>query len=255
MKRVLTALLLAPPIVYLVLAGHPLLLLVVTAAVAVLTYYEFTSIAAAHGLNSAGPLGYAAGLLLLALPGIHAGAIAGFAILALVKALGTAELARVLPQAAGFTLGVAYVFGPWRCGLALHAINPHWLMYALAITWLGDMAAYVVGSMAGRHKMAPRISPAKSWEGAAASMAMSLLFGVLYLQRVISSVPLLEVIGLTVVASAAGQLGDLCESAIKRGAGVKDSGSLLPGHGGWLDRVDASLFTMPVVYFWVSRGV
>jgi phosphatidate cytidylyltransferase len=79
------------------------------------------------------------------------------------------------------------------------------------------------------------------------------IYGALYFPRLLPSVPLSKALGLTVLANIAGQLGDLCESAIKRGAGVKDSGNLLPGHGGWLDRVDSTLFALPVVYFVVSN--
>jgi phosphatidate cytidylyltransferase len=136
----------------------------------------------------------------------------------------------------------------------LRQIDPHWLLYALALSWIGDMAAFFAGSLFGRHKLAPRISPGKSWEGAIAGLAGSVLFGVLYTGRFLPQIDPLSAIALTAAAAAAGQLGDLCESAIKRGAGVKDSGAILPGHGGWLDRVDSSLFTIPIVYFWASRA-
>jgi phosphatidate cytidylyltransferase len=79
------------------------------------------------------------------------------------------------------------------------------------------------------------------------------IYGALYFPRLLPSVPLLEALALTALANIAGQLGDLCESALKRGAGVKDSGTLLPGHGGWLDRIDSSLFALPVIYFVVSN--
>jgi phosphatidate cytidylyltransferase len=96
--------------------------------------------------------------------------------------------------------------------------------------------------------MAPRVSPAKSWEGAAGSVAGSMLFGGLYAHYLIPQAPLAGALALAAAGNVAGQLGDLCESALKRGAGVKDSGTLLPGHGGWLDRIDSSLFSVPAVY-------
>jgi phosphatidate cytidylyltransferase len=97
------------------------------------------------------------------------------------------------------------------------------------------------------------VSPAKSWEGSIASTMASVIYGAFYFRWLLPAAPLAEALGLTVIANVAGQLGDLCESAIKRGAGVKDSGNLLPGHGGWLDRLDSSLFALPVVYFVVSN--
>jgi phosphatidate cytidylyltransferase len=100
--------------------------------------------------------------------------------------------------------------------------------------------------------MAPAISPKKSWEGAAASVVTSVLIGGAYLLRFIPGTTVGGAIGLTVAANAAGQLGDLAESAIKRGASVKDSSAILPGHGGFLDRVDSTLFTLPVIYLWVK---
>ena len=81
----------------------------------------------------------------------------------------------------------------------------------------------------------------------------AVVFGVAYLTRFVPGVSLAEAAGLSVLANVAGQLGDLAESAMKRGAGVKDSGAMLPGHGGWLDRVDSTLFSLPVVYVWLTR--
>jgi phosphatidate cytidylyltransferase len=128
-------------------------------------------------------------------------------------------------------------------------------MYALLLNWAGDSGAYYVGRAFGKHKMAPRVSPKKSWEGAAASVVASVLVGGAYLFRFIPGMSVAGAIGLTVVANAAGQLGDLAESAIKRGGAVKDSSAILPGHGGFLDRVDSTLFTLPVIYLWVKLVV
>jgi len=92
------------------------------------------------------------------------------------------------------------------------------------------------------------VSPGKSWEGAAASVVTGVIFGLIYLPLAIHGTPLWVAGGVSLIANAAGQVGDLAESALKRGAGVKDSGTILPGHGGMLDRLDSSLFAIPVVY-------
>jgi phosphatidate cytidylyltransferase len=114
------------------------------------------------------------------------------------------------------------------------------------------MAAYFVGRAIGKHRLAPIVSPKKSWEGAVASVVISAGFGALYLPYFIPGTGTLEAILVAAAANIAGQLGDLGESAMKRGAGVKDSGTMLPGHGGWLDRVDSTLFALPMVFLWVS---
>jgi len=124
-----------------------------------------------------------------------------------------------------------------------------WIFAVFAITVASDTAAYFVGKQFGRTPMAPYVSPNKSWEGAIGGGVVAMFAGAL-------SVALLGLPGglgggmlLGVAGSAAGQIGDLAESLIKRQIGVKDSGNLIPGHGGLLDRIDSLLFTVPVVYY------
>ena len=253
MKRVLTAVLLGVPAGWVLFRGHSLLVFAIVGLIAVLTFREFLAIAGNHQLRHAGMVGYVAGVLLLAMPQVDAGMLALTAMLVFTAAVPAPDLAAVLPRAAVLLFGVIYVFAGWRCGLQLHHMTPHWLFFALVVSWIGDTAAFLVGSRFGRHKLAPRVSPAKSWEGFFASLLISVVFGILYLGRFLPQIPLWERIAIASAANLAGQLGDLCESAIKRGAGVKDSGGMLPGHGGWLDRVDSCLFSMPVVYLWLSR--
>jgi phosphatidate cytidylyltransferase len=249
MTRVATALLLIPFFCYIVLWAPQWAFLVTVAAVAVLCFSEYADLAARHGIAKPGVFGYAAGLLLLVLPLKYGGAFfVLIAILAMSLALGARVLAQALPDAAALVLGVAYVFGSLRCGVDLRAIHPYWLFFGLSLNWVGDIAAFYVGRALGRHKLAPEVSPGKSWEGSIGSTIASVIYGFFYFRWLLPTAPLAGALALTVVANAAGQLGDLCESAIKRGAGVKDSGALLPGHGGWLDRVDSSLFALPVVY-------
>jgi phosphatidate cytidylyltransferase len=248
MKRVLTALVLIPIVVYTVLWADYRIFLAVLAAVALLCYREYDAVAAGYGFGAPGPMGYGAGLLLLVWQGESWPVVTAIAMVALVAAMRAEDLAKGLPRAALLVTGVIYVFGCWKAAMPLHRENPHWLMFALLLNWTGDTAAYYVGRLLGRHKMAPRVSPQKSWEGAVASMAFSVAVGWTYLVYFIPSVPVGEAIGLGVVGNVAGQLGDLAESAMKRGASVKDSSAILPGHGGFLDRVDGTLFTLPALY-------
>jgi phosphatidate cytidylyltransferase len=253
MKRVVTALLLIPFFWYIIFWAPQWAFLVTVAAVAVLCFREYADLVALHGIGKPGLFGYVAGLLLLLLPGKDTAFFVLVAILAMALALRSREMSRALPDAAALLLGVAYVFGSLRCGIELHAVNQYWLFFALSLNWVGDIAALYVGKLIGRHKLAPSVSPAKSWEGSIASTVASVIYAAFYFPWLLKTTPLGEALGLTVIANIAGQLGDLCESAMKRGAGVKDSGTLLPGHGGWLDRLDSSLFALPVVYFVVSN--
>jgi phosphatidate cytidylyltransferase len=148
------------------------------------------------------------------------------------------------------------------------------LIFILFSVWAGDIAAYYVGKNFGRRKLAPIVSPNKSWEGAIASVVASVGMAALifHFQNQITGlfsgesglwkptlpvspyfrIPWGHVVALGIITNIAAQFGDLFESAVKRGVGVKDSGTLLPGHGGLLDRVDALLFAFPVVMFYVD---
>jgi phosphatidate cytidylyltransferase len=250
MKRVLTAAALIPIVVYVTLAADYRVFAAVVAAAAILSYREYDSIAAAYGFGTPGLWGYAAGLALLFWRGDSGPIILAAALIAFALSMRSVDLAKALPGSALLVAGVVYIFGAWKCALGLHAVNPQWLMYALLVSWVGDIGAYYVGRRFGRHRLAERVSPKKSWEGAAASVVTAIVIAGAYLVRFVPDAGVLEAIGLTAAANAAGQLGDLCESAMKRGAGVKDSGAILPGHGGFLDRVDSTLFVVPLVYGW-----
>lgn len=252
MKRILTALVLIPYFLYIVLWAPQWAFLVTVSAVAILCFREYADLVERHGIAKPNLFGYAGGLAVLLFPAKDVTLVILVAIAAMALALRSREMRQALPDAAALLLGVAYAFGTLRSGVALRAISPYWLFFGLSLNWAGDIAALYVGRAFGRHKLAPEVSPGKSWEGAAASTAASVIYGAFYFRWLLPAVPLAGALGLTVIANIAGQLGDLCESAMKRGAGVKDSGALLPGHGGWLDRVDSSLFALPVVYFAVS---
>ena len=255
MKRLATALVLIPFILYVVLLGPFWLLFGVTALVALICYSEYAGIAAGYGIAKPGPMGYAAGLLVLVMRPEDGYLIFTLvALIAMSLVLRLEDLRQALPQAAFLLFGIVYIFGAWKFAILLRAESPHWLAYALVLNWVGDACGYYGGRALGRHAMAPRISPQKTWEGSAASLAGSVIFGILYLPRALPSVSLIEAGWLSVLVNVAGQAGDLAESALKRGAGVKDSSSLLPGHGGLLDRVDSTLFALPVVYLRLYIG-
>jgi len=251
MKRILTALVLIPVISYAVLGESELLFLAVLTAVALFCFYEYEGLVAGHGIDRPGPLAYLLGLAVLLLPGREVSP-ALVALVALVLALRATNLKNALAQAAVFTLGIFYIFGAWRAAADLRAVSGKWwLLFALALNWAGDIAAMYAGKAFGKHKLAPRVSPGKSWEGAAASVLTAMAAGVAYLHWSLPSVGWAEAAALSAAVNALGQIGDLAESAMKRGAGIKDSGSVLPGHGGFLDRVDSTLFALPAVYLYL----
>jgi phosphatidate cytidylyltransferase len=247
MKRIATAAVLLPVIVWVALLSPNWAFNTVLAAIGLAAFHEFDGIVAAHGVRRAGVPGMAAGLVLLFAPQPDLVAVL-IVILAMILGLFARDLRDAMPGAAALLLGVFYIFGAWRCARSLRDLNPHWLMVALLVSWAGDTAAYYVGRACGRHKLAPLVSPGKTWEGAFGSVAGGVLAAGVYTRFLIPLFPLLFVIAIAAAANIAGQIGDLCESALKRGGGVKDSGTTLPGHGGWLDRVDSSLFSIPVVY-------
>jgi phosphatidate cytidylyltransferase len=131
--------------------------------------------------------------------------------------------------------------------------RPVLLLFVLIVVWVGDTAAYFVGRSFGVHKLAPAISPGKTWEGALGNLLGSVLGGWLF--AYVTDAPVRLMLGAAVVASIAGQVGDLLESVYKRAAEVKDSGTLLPGHGGVLDRIDALIFAAPAVWVYFTHVV
>jgi phosphatidate cytidylyltransferase len=252
MKRVITAACLALFALYSIFFAPQPVFAVVVATMAFLCYHEFAGIASANGVDGPLRLVYGAGLIAMWRP--DALPLLTLALLAL--SLRSRDLGKSMSFAGVSVLALVYIFLAWRWAYDLRAIDRYWLLYALAINWVGDIAAFYTGRTFGRHKLAPRVSPGKSWEGAAGSLAATVAGGVAYGQLIGLPLPPWQFAALSAVANVAGQVGDLAESALKRGAGVKDSGTLLPGHGGFLDRLDSSLFTLPVVYFflvWFAR--
>ena len=133
----------------------------------------------------------------------------------------------------------------------------NWVFLAILVTFGSDTAAYFVGKALGRHKLAPRISPGKTWEGTIAGFAGAIVISLLFTLSTPLQLPIGygQAVLLGFLISLFGQLGDLAESLLKRNTGVKDSGSLLAGHGGFLDRIDSIVFAGVVVYYYVLHLV
>ncbi|MGD0427340.1 MAG: phosphatidate cytidylyltransferase [Candidatus Acidiferrales bacterium] len=163
----------------------------------------------------------------------------------------------VLPAIAIGSAALLFIVLPFSYIVRLDEIEPvgrQLVLFTLVLVWAGDMLAYLVGKSLGRVPMAPALSPKKTWEGALGNVLASMIVAVLFARWMQTDVITLLVIA--GIANIAGQAGDLIESAYKRGAAVKDSGGLLPGHGGMLDRIDSLILASPVVwllYQWLAR--
>jgi phosphatidate cytidylyltransferase len=292
LKRIATAVVLIPIVMLLVLRAPVPVLAVFSAAVALLTVYEFLKLTESYGVQPLRlPTYIFAGLLFLLLAVNAAGETPQLSALKFVLELGLASaiapfvfltitmrreaLNGAYPAAAASAFAFVYIAVPMAMLVQLRQqwAGAFWLLYLLSVVWAGDIFAYFVGRSVGRHLMSPRISPKKTWEGTAASLAASLVVGILlfshalqissFLLRMgliqrrdglfgLEKPELWPIILLTIIVNIAAQLGDLVESLIKRGAGVKDSGAILPGHGGMLDRIDALLFAAPVLWFYAT---
>ena len=295
LKRIATAVVLIPIVLALVLRAPIPVLAAVVAVVALLTIHEFLKLTESYGVKPMRWPTYvfvAAFFAFLALdfgndkPLLSTAIFVycvGFAaavvpFYALTIAMRRAELPTGYPAAAAAVFSFTYIALPLGMLVQLRQqwAGAFYLLYLLLIVWAGDTFAYFVGKAIGRHLMAPRVSPTKTWEGAAASLAASIIVGwLLFAHAEQISMSLLgfgliqradglygaeiptmaTVVLLTIVLNIAAQLGDLVESLIKRGAAVKDSGSILPGHGGMLDRIDALLFAAPVLWFYAAWRV
>ena len=240
---------------------------VVVVLIALLTLREYLDLAEKAGQAPLRTFSFVAVLALVAWPPA-ARAAPMLVPLALALVLRPARsLDKALPGAATTVLGILYVGLPMALLADLRRLpdGPQWVLYVLLLTWVSDTAAYFVGRLAGRHLMAPQISPGKTWEGALASLAAGVAFGIFYpvlIARIVEAgimtsyflagVSYTWIATTAVLVNVAGQIGDLAESALKRSAGVKDSSRILPGHGGFLDRLDALLFAVPTLWYILS---
>jgi len=306
-KRVLTAIVLIPLVVLALFKAPLWLFTLLVLGVALLAAREYLAIATATGFKPFRMLGYSFLLCLFVACGVFAtnlaastpSVMAGFSLFAalallvvmacpflfmvaslrrepLSAALGDASISFLMMPYVGFTLFGLPMLRSYENGALF-------ILFIMITVWVGDTAAYYVGRALGRHKLAPRVSPGKSWEGSIASAVAAVVVAIVlfhflnaiwrglhnihlvsvpaYYMRSLAGerpdfprAPWWAAAGFALCINVAAQLGDLFESALKRGAGMKDSGSLLPGHGGVLDRIDALLFAIPTGWLLYVAG-
>ncbi len=254
LRRVLSGLLLVPAAVAVILWSPAPVFAAVVCLVAVAAAREVYALASASAVRPVWPAGLAAAALAAVTPALDGAglalgalAVAGAGTLAWLALAG--EPGEALARAGVTALGAAYIGGPLAFALLLRQGpgGPRRVLAAALITWAGDIAAFYAGRAVGRRPLAPRISPAKTVEGAAAGLLASLLAGAAIAPWVWPGRPVAGAVAGAVVGLA-GQVGDLAESLLKRSLGAKDSGHLIPGHGGVLDRIDSLLFALPALY-------
>ena len=260
-RRLLSTLLLLPLFVWMVIDGPKWLFGVAMVLAGALGQWEFTGMFERTGIRTFRRLGLLGGSALTASFALPASERATFAAVLLVL-LGAGLLLRreagrsAWEPVAVTLLGICYV--NWLLGYTVWLrdldAGVEWILLLVSVTWLGETAAYLVGSTLGRHKLAPTISPRKTVEGAIAQLVVSVLAALGARAWFFPALSAESAIAVGLLLGVVGQVGDLIESAIKRSVSTKDTGRLIPGHGGMLDRVDSLLVNTPVLFYYATHA-
>jgi phosphatidate cytidylyltransferase len=263
-QRVAVAVVAAPLILWATWRGGVAFLLFVELMI-FLGAHEFYQIAAKKAAQPNRVLGIAASLILGVQIFFFGSDQLWLTAIIFVVALIGIELFRnkgsALFNTAATLLGFAYVGGLWSFLLLIRELPRHasvnygsagtWLVMVIATVWVCDTAAYFVGLGFGRHKLFERVSPKKTWEGAVGGLVFGVLMAVACHYWFVRDLRLIDAVVIGALVGTVGQVSDLAESLFKRDAGVKDSSSLIPGHGGVLDRFDSEMLVAPLVYLYL----
>lgn len=258
--RELTALIVLPFTVWIVGWSHPYVFDATIAIVAVLALHEFLALGTRKGYDIPIILCMLVMLFIIAAfileqVSVELGMFVTLLVIPASYVFRTTSVEDALPSSAIAVLATMYVgmlggslirlrsdFGP--------VIGPDLIFFLLLVVWLGDAGAYYVGKRFGKHQLSPRISPKKTVEGLVGGVITSVVTAIVIHLTFFPQIQLMHTIVVGVILSITGVIGDLAESLWKRSAAVKDSGTLLPGHGGFLDRFDSILFTAPILYIY-----
>jgi phosphatidate cytidylyltransferase len=260
-KRVATAVVVVPVLVWVITRAPGWVFTLVVVAAGAVALWELARMFEGAGRPAQTWLGMGLGMFVTASFALPGGAVVPPAVLTVAVALvlsapllsrgplGTEPVALTV-------VGLVYV--SWFLGhtLALHGRpeGGRLVLFLVAVTWAGESAAYLVGSALGRHKLLPQISPNKTLEGAVAQVTVAVVAAAVVAGWLLPDWSMARTVPAGVILGVVGQAGDLAESAMKRAAGVKDTGGLLPGHGGVLDRLDSLLFNGPALYYYLVLG-
>ena len=264
-KKTWTGLLVVPPLILLIVFGPPIFLPLMVLGATFLGLKEFYQLALPQSRKIEHAFGIGLGLILSALMAFSGGkVIFPFFVLILfclsfLFMITSDDLPSTISKMGVMLLGILYV-----AYLLSHVSfignlgrGQTWVLFLITTIWVADILAFWVGSWLGRHKLYPKISPKKTVEGLAGAVLGSVLVALIFRGLFIPHLDLSIAMVMGILLGILGQLGDLTESMLKRSAQVKDSGTLFPGHGGMLDRLDSFLFTAPFLYYvlvyWVKE--
>jgi len=260
--RLLTAAVAIPILLFSVWWSQPYLFDAIALVAIVAAISEFYFIAERAGAPPFAWVGYPAAVALVAVPvvarpEVNAVVLAAAGVAVMIATLARVEdKARILVSAGATLLGLVYIAFLGSYLVAIRALSPpdlpgKLLTLFMAVIMMSDTGAYFAGRTLGRHKLAPRVSPAKTVEGSVGGLVASVLAAVASKYIFFPELPIPDAVALGAGMGALGQVGDLCESLLKRGSDVKDAASILPGHGGFLDRLDSMLLNAPAFYYYV----
>lgn len=261
MKRIATALVAVPLLLALLLKGPAWLFTLLALICALAAYWEISTLSAKVGFRTL-PVGYLLVPLLVlsfypGFPGLPAMALVSISLVGISAIYSRRPSLETLGAIAMTFLGTIYVGALLGSVVGIRAIDPErggrlWVIFLLAVVMMGDAGAYYVGSAWGRRPLAPILSPKKTIEGLIGGVVVSVATALALRTLVLHELPLLAALGLGLALALLGVAGDLFESLLKRSAGVKDTSTLIPGHGGVLDRVDSILFAAPVLWLYLT---
>ena len=262
MKRILTALVAVPILIYVIGFTPPLFFTFLVALATILALEEFFSLVEKSGAETHRAVGHLFSLLLIGSfyqdphnqsSGLLLLVVAMLLFLFLGLKRGE-QFRQTLFSSSTTLLGLIYIPTPLgllvsvRSSAFLWGGGRWWIFFFLLVVWFGDTGAYYIGRRWGKHKLAPTISPRKTIEGSLGGLLGNTLAAALSKKIFLPTAPFFHLLALSWILGLVSQSGDLVESLMKRGAGVKDSSNLLPGHGGMLDRIDGILFGAPVLF-------
>jgi len=260
-KRVISGLLFLPVFYLVAWKLPPAYFTAFVLAAAAVGQYEFYRMARARGAHPLLTLGIALGALIVLefhhplLPemGRFFPVAAGMLLIMVARLFSPRPVDGALEDVASTFLGVFYVAMLFAFQVAIHtgADGKQWLVFLYFIIWASDIGAYSIGIPFGKHRLFEKVSPKKSIEGFIGALVASAAMALLCRAWFMPQIGMGEVVGIALVLTVVGTIGDLAESLLKRAAGVKDSGGLIPGHGGILDRMDSMLFAAPVLYYYL----
>ena len=256
-KKIWTAIFIVPPVIFLIAVGSPAVLILMVLLATFLGLREFYSLALPSSKRIERWVGIGLGLVasIVVTQGNMEIVFPFFVLLLIFLSILFMATSQNLSSTISH-MGIVF-FGIFYIGFLLSHVSlirnmadgKQWVLFLIATVWVGDISAFIGGSLFGKHKLYPKISPNKTYEGLAGAIIGSILVAFLFASFFLPQLEKGDVILVAIGLGFLGQLGDFTESMLKRSAQVKDSGSLIPGHGGMLDRLDSFLFSAPFLHY------